>query len=317
MTGKRFTAAELAYVEANYRSATHAEIGAAIGRSVKSIRNLCHKRGWVEPNEWSTDEVAQLVAFYQRPGAGGRDTLGLDSLARELGRLKSNVCRKARSLGLTKPDRGVMTAEGRQALSIRAKKMIADKGHPRGALGLVHSPETRAILSAKSRAGWAEYRARPLLQAAREERRKNTMQERYGRFGPPRTDNAYSRCKRGVREDLGFFLRSRWEANYARYLKRLQERREIRSWEYEPETFRFEGVSRGPYTYLPDFRVVEVSGAVVYHEVKGWMDPASRNRLKRFAKFYPDVVLVVIDQRAYRDIERKLSRIIPGWEFEG
>jgi hypothetical protein len=59
---------------------------------------------------------------------------------------------------------------------------------------------------------------------------------------------------------------------------------------------------------------VELSGKVVFHEVKGWMDPASRNRLKRFAKFFPDVSLIVVDQRAYKQIESKLSTIVPNWE---
>jgi hypothetical protein len=119
-----------------------------------------------------------------------------------------------------------------------------------------------------------------------------------------------------VREDLGIFVRSRWEANYARYLKWLEARGDIAAWEYEPLTFRFEGVSRGPYTYKPDFKVVETDGTVAFHEVKGWMDSASRGKLKRFAKFYPAQKLVVIDQASYRSIARQVSSVIPNWEHE-
>lgn len=122
------------------------------------------------------------------------------------------------------------------------------------------------------------------------------------------------RCRRGRREDLGFFVRSRWEANYARYLRWLHERGDIAAWEYEPVTFHFEGVKRGPYAYTPDFRVVEKDGTEVFHEVKGWMDSASRGKLKRFAKLFPDRRLAVIDQRTYRSIERKVSSVIPNWE---
>jgi hypothetical protein len=93
--------------------------------------------------------------------------------------------------------------------------------------------------------------------------------------------------------------------------------REIRSWEYEPHVFRFEGVTRGPYTYTPDFRVTTKDGSVEWHEVKGWMDSESRGKLKRFAKFYPDEKLVLVDGRVYRDIEKKVSTIIPGWERSG
>lgn len=318
MVARKFTADELAYVEANFGSSSHAAIGAAIGRSEKSIRNLCYKRGWVDrSSDWSANELEKLVSFYSRPGAGGRDTLGLDALARDLGRAKSNVCRKARSLGLTDQSRGLESREARERLGERVRRQWAEKGHPRGALGMVHSPETRAAIGKKSRALAAERRSRPLLLEISTEKRKRTMFERYRRWGPaPASGNTYSRCKRGVRADLGFFVRSRWEANYARYLAWLKARGEIADWAYEPQTFRFDGVSRGPYSYLPDFRVVELSGKVVFHEVKGWMDAASRGRLKRFAKFYPDVLLVVIDQKAYREIERKLSTVVPGWEFE-
>lgn len=128
--------------------------------------------------------------------------------------------------------------------------------------------------------------------------------------------NPRKQCKRGRREDLdGQFFRSRWEANYARYLRWLVSIGEIRSWEYEPQVFRFDGVSRGPYTYTPDFKVTTKAGVLEWHEVKGWMDSESRGKLKRFAKFYPDENLVLIDSRFYRQIERKLSTIIPHWEL--
>jgi hypothetical protein len=313
--GVKFTADDLRYVEGNYASLSHAEIGAAIGRTEISIRNLCYKRGWVNRDaEWSAKELETLVSWYTRAGGAGRDTLCLDELAKQFGRLKSNVCRKARSLGLTAPDRRVETEKARAAMGARSKKRISEKGHPRGALGLIHSPETRKKLGDKARAAWVHLREMPLLLEARRTKQTKTNLERYGRAGPAKTANSYSRCRRGIREDLGFFVRSRWEANYARYLNWLHARGDIAGWEYEPQTFRFEGVSRGPYTYLPDFKVTEVSGKVVFHEVKGWMDASSRNRLKRFAKFYPDISLIVIDQKAYRQIEGKLWTVIPNWE---
>src|SRR5690348_13804250 len=100
--------------------------------------------------------------------------------------------------------------------------------------------------------------------------------------------NAYSRAKRGRRADLeDRFFRSAWEANYARYLNFLKDSHEITDWEYEPETFIFHGVTRNPLSYLPDFKVIENDGSVVYHEIKGWMDSKSKSKLRRMAKFYP------------------------------
>lgn len=292
-----------------------------IGRSKHCVRNLCSRKGWITRDDhWTDQEIAKLIAWYQRPGANGKDTLHLQTLAAELGREKANVCRKAKVLGLTKQSRKIRTAESKRKMSERAKKYIRDNGHPRGALGLKHSLETRKVLGEKSRKGWERQKKRPILMHLKRVQTVKTNLERYGVASPVQVfnqgRNVYSRCKRGVREDLGFFVRSRWEANYARYLIWMKARGEISSWEYEPTTFRFDGVSRGPYTYKPDFLVVENDGRRAYHEVKGWMDSASRSRLKRFAKFYPEHTMVVVDAKAYREIQRKLSTVIPNWESE-
>lgn len=116
----------------------------------------------------------------------------------------------------------------------------------------------------------------------------------------------------GYRADLGRYFRSRWEANYARYLDWLQHQGVIRDWAYEPDTFEFP-VKRGTRFYTPDFRVTERDGRVVYLEVKGWMDPKSATQLKRMAKYYPAVRVIVVDQAAYRAVAQ-WQRLIPGWE---
>lgn len=110
------------------------------------------------------------------------------------------------------------------------------------------------------------------------------------------------------------YFRSRWEANWGRYLEWLKSRGDIAEWEHEPETFWFLKIKRGVRSFLIDFRVTERSGAVVYHEVKGWMDPRSKTKLKRMAKYYPDVRVIVIDKRTMADLAAKLGRVIPGWE---
>lgn len=122
--------------------------------------------------------------------------------------------------------------------------------------------------------------------------------------------------KAGWREVAGrrVFFRSRWEANYARYLQWLKDRGEIREWEHEPETFWFEGIKRGNVSYLPDFRVTEMSSAIVYHEVKGWMDDGSKTKIKRMAKYHPKVRLIVVDSKAYRAIAKQARSLVPGWE---
>jgi hypothetical protein len=139
-----------------------------------------------------------------------------------------------------------------------------------------------------------------------------------GRRGVSFATKRSTTWKAGWREigDKRKYYRSRWEANYARYLEWLKRRGEILSWEHEPETFWFEGIKRGCVSYLPDFKITDKDGTLEYHEVKGWMDPKSKTKIKRMAKYHPDVKLVVIKKSAYKKLESLLSRMITGWERE-
>jgi hypothetical protein len=120
----------------------------------------------------------------------------------------------------------------------------------------------------------------------------------------------------GRRDDLGGrYFRSRWEANYARFLNFRQARGEISGWEYEPKEFEFPGVKRGCMRYKPDFRVILLDGSHVWHEVKGWMDAKSGTRMKRMAKFFPEEEVVIIDAPWFKSAGKLLSGVVPGWEF--
>jgi len=122
--------------------------------------------------------------------------------------------------------------------------------------------------------------------------------------------------KAGWREIGGTrkYYRSLWEANYARYLEWLRFNGQLQNWEHEPETFWFEAIKRGVRSYLPDFKVTENNGDIVYHEVKGYMDAKSKTKIKRMAKYHPDVKLIVIDRKGYTAIKNKISSAIEGWE---
>lgn len=129
-------------------------------------------------------------------------------------------------------------------------------------------------------------------------------------------EQTYSRSHGGKRDDLGGrYFRSAWEANWARYLSWLVSLGEVVSWEYEPETFEFVNIKRGVRFYTPDFKVVNRDGTVEYHEIKGWMDPKSATKLKRMAKYYPQVKVVLIDRDAYTAVARQVRRVIPNWEW--
>lgn len=122
----------------------------------------------------------------------------------------------------------------------------------------------------------------------------------------------------GKREDLGGrYFRSSWEANYARYLNILVDKGEVAAWEFEADTFTFESIKRGCRHYTPDFKVTMPDGSTEYHEVKGWMDAKSQTKLKRMAKYFPSVKVVVIAKNSYKAIAQGAGRMIPTWEWNG
>ena len=255
------------------------------------------------PHSWTPEQIALLRQWYEdRDGK----PLELDMLSARLGRPKTSVCRKARALGLTNHRRTRVEkingrypcqvpkfsdkAELRAHISATRKAWIAEHGHPRGALGMRHSEKVREA----SRARAIALNANRTPDEKRELGRKAAMTKiaKYGTAGPvfKQEENAYSRTRGGRREDLdNRYFRSAWEANYARYLNWLVEQGDIQGWEYETDTFVFDGYTRGAMTYRPDFKVTEKDGSIVYHEVKGWMDGPSKTRLNRMKKHYPEV----------------------------
>jgi Protein of unknown function (DUF1064) len=92
------------------------------------------------------------------------------------------------------------------------------------------------------------------------------------------------------------FFRSSWEVDYARYLQLLKEQKIIEEWEHEPRVFWFDKIKRGVRSYLPDFRVTQKDGTHYWVEVKGYMDAKSNTKIKRFAKYYPEERLIIIDR---------------------
>lgn len=269
--------------------------------------------------EWSEAEVQAVREWYaEREGK----PLELNALAQKLGRSRASVACKANALGVTNMRR--TTTPPRQRMhpdevharrSAAAKKRMQEHGHPRGALGMRHTPEALAKIGAASRRSNAHRTEEQKREYA--DRANLTKVQRYGTAGPGafKAENPYSRARGGRRADLGGrYFRSAWEANYARFLNFCQERGIIRGWEFEPKTFVFHGVTRGALTYTPDFLVHLADGSREWREVKGWMDSKSRTKLKRMAKHYPEERVVVVGASSYAEIRRTLSGAIPGWE---
>lgn len=182
--------------------------------------------------------------------------------------------------------------------------------HPRGFAGGSHTIEAKESIAAAARRMWSN----PDHQVNSDEYRQMRSDRMAQLQANGNLRQGHSRCASGVRSDLGIFVRSSWEANYARYLNWLITLGEIHGWEYEPDTFWFEKIKRGVRSYTPDFKIWESPDSTPYYvEVKGWMDQKSRTKLKRIAKYHPDVTVKVVAKKEYQDIA-KWSSIIPGWE---
>lgn len=213
-----------------------------------------------------------------------------------------------------KPTRSTRSPDEIRALqSANQRAALARHGHPRGMLGKRHSAEVRARLSAEVRKRWADPSS-TFNSAKYRKGRSDALVARLVEHGPML--NGHNRGAGGRRQDLdNMFFRSRWEANYARYLNLLVKRGEVLSWEYEPKTFTFDAISRGTRAYTPDFRVVFDGGRVEWHEVKGWMDQKSRTRLARMAKYFPAEIVRVIDKAWFRSAAKSgLAALLVGWE---
>ncbi len=130
----------------------------------------------------------------------------------------------------------------------------------------------------------------------------------------------------GKRPDLDKFFRSKWESNWARILNYIKQygtktlSNRVKEWQYEPYTFWFDenkklklkAIKRGNRHYTCDFHIDFIDGTDCWLEVKGYLRPGDRTKLKRFKKWFPEDfkklwVLVGSDKtEAYRFFKEKL-----------
>lgn len=319
----QYSKQQINYILNNYSNKSHKEIANDLGRSEKAIKNFLYRRGLLNKEfKWSSADVELLKLYYE--SAEVKSEIKLDELAKKLNRLKSNICRKARSLGLTNHKLDVLRPENKKnrnkydnqmdrslAASANSKKWHAENEHPKGALGMKHSPATKKKISIK-----LKHYNDSLTGDQKVDRVKKMLKTKIknGTYAMPRHKTTW---KSGWREigDIKKFYRSKWEANYAYYLQSLLESGEITEWKHEPDTFWFDGIKRGCVSYLPDFRVTRPDGSIYYVEVKGWMDARSVTKLKRMKKYHPKVELLLVDSKAYKAMDRKIGHTISGWEI--
>jgi hypothetical protein len=309
---------EIEKLKTLYEKLPHDEIGELIGKSEAAVRNKCYRlKLRKKEKEWTDEECAKVKAAYS--SGGYVDTV---AFAESLGRSVTAVNLKVSRLGYGNASRPLVakrkvrepmfsSAEERaEFTSKRFKAWIKENGHPRGALGMKHSEQTKAAISlanTRNAANRTDEQKAAMVMKQMKTRVKN---------GTDVFQRNNASWKSGWREIGGVkkYYRSKWEANYAHYLQWLLENKQIKEWLHEPVTFWFEGVKRGCVSYLPDFWILENDGSESYHEVKGWMDDRSKTKIRRMAKYHPTVKLVVIDSSGYNALKKSVKGLVPGWE---
>lgn len=88
----------------------------------------------------------------------------------------------------------------------------------------------------------------------------------------------------GIREDLGHYTRSSWEANFARIL-----RYNGLLYEYETKCF----LLKDGTTYTPDFYIPKKN---IFYEIKGY---EFTDKHIRFKKEYPDIKIRIVREKEY------------------
>jgi hypothetical protein len=124
------------------------------------------------------------------------------------------------------------------------------------------------------------------------------------------------KAKCGWREVGGkmVYFRSKWEANYGKYLEWLKKHNAISDWHHEPKDFWFFAIKRGVRSYKPDFKVENHDKTHYWVEVKGFMDTKSKTKISRFRKYYSNERLVIVSQKWFRANNKKLRPLVQGWE---
>lgn len=287
----KWSALETELLREHYPTKGKVATAALIGRPAAQIRAKAWRLGL------RFDRTSEFFADFQRRAAQSK--VGKRRPA------QAGVMKSLHAAGKL-----AITPAGRAAIGENTKRHILANGHPRGMLGVKHTPETLAKVSAASRRAWRSKTPKEIRDQVEKQLRTRAAN---GTMAPDRRRGSWRAAWRTIGGKRKFY-RSKWEANYARYLEWQKNRGDIADWHHEPETFWFDGVKRGCVSYLPDFRVTAVGGGVEYHEVKGWMDYKSKTKIKRMKKYHPTVKLVVIDSAGYRDLEKYFSLTVPGWE---
>ncbi len=147
---------------------------------------------------------------------------------------------------------------------------------------------------------WADHWGEEKAQAMKE-----YFSQKYSGKGNPMFGKASPHRKGGFRDDLGHYVRSNWEADFARVL-----RLHHLDYEYEPKTFKLTRSNGEIMHYTPDFYVPKQK---TFYEIKGWFHELDQEKMKLFKEQYPQIKLVFISKTKFAEFAMKYKDLVR-WE---
>ena len=192
--------------------------------------------------------------------------------------------------------------------NIAASKVLS--GRPAWNKGLTKATDNRVVQS-----GWSEEAKEKCKEDFRTGRRIGVnkgkkfwtpefytkMHEKYLTGWLP--NPTIGRGRQGVREDLGHFVRSVWEANICRIFKYCGI-----DYEYESETCR---INLGDSLYICDFYLPKLN---IFVECKGYLYEDAKIKYRKVLEKFPNIDWRVIDSEVYHILAKKYEKLIPEWE---
>jgi len=282
------------------------KVGERFGISGQEVHKRLINAGYrLKGCKYTTEEKKAIREAYKEFSLKGESKL--NELAERLQRPVTSICRQARLMGLSSPYRKHNEYLKRKKSEI-SKKWHLTNPHPKGMRGKTHSQDYCQEIGERSKKWWKE--------ASDEQKatsRKKALITKRNNGNDKNQRGSWKASWRKIGEKEKFY-RSKWEANYARYLEYSLNKKWIKGWEHEPKTFWFEKIKRGTRSYLPDFQIFNNDGSYHWVEVKGWMDDRSKTKIKRFKKYFPNEKLIIIDGKWFKENNCKMKVIISSWE---
>jgi len=139
---------------------------------------------------------------------------------------------------------------------------------------------------------------------SKKESRKK-ISKKFSGEGNPMFGKPSPHRKGGFRKDLGHYVRSNWEADFARILN-LQKIQ----YQYEPETFEIKLKNGKAVHYTPDFYVPSKK---TFYEIKGWMHQLDQEKIEGFQEQYPQYNFILINTTKFAEFAFQYKNLVE-WE---